>query len=168
MSPEGSASGETVLGVARSVTGRHWIWRAGDERTGLAIAQRLDLPELVGRLLSARGVGVEAAPDFLEPTLRALLPDPSTLADMDAAAARLADAVRRGETVAVFGDYDVDGACSGALMVRALRALGCQVTHYVPHRLTEGYGPNTAAMRELCARGATLIVCVDCGVAAHE
>jgi single-stranded-DNA-specific exonuclease len=87
---------------------------------------------------------------------------------MDVAAARLASAVREGETVAVFGDYDVDGACSGALMVRALRQLGCTVSHYVPHRLTEGYGPNANAIRALCERGATLIVCVDCGIAAHE
>ncbi len=156
-----------VLGVARSATGRRWVWRAGDARTGLAIAQRLDLPEMVGQLLAARGVGIEAAADFLEPTLRALLPDPSVLVDMEAAAGRLAEAVLRGETVAVFGDYDVDGACSGALMVRALRRLGCLVTHYVPHRLTEGYGPNGPAIRALCERGATLIVCVDCGVAAH-
>jgi single-stranded-DNA-specific exonuclease len=157
-----------VLGIGRSATGRRWVWRdGGDGRAGLAIAQRLDLPELVGRLLAARGVAPEAAADFLEPTLRALLPDPSVLADMDAAAARLASAVREAETVAVFGDYDVDGACSGALMVRALRDLGCQVTHYVPDRIREGYGPNPAAIRELCARGATLIVCVDCGIAAH-
>ena len=123
---------EAVLGVGRSVTGRRWIWRESEARLGLAIAQRMELPELVGRLLAARGVGLEAVADFLEPTLRAMLPDPSGLIDMDAAAARLASAVRKGETVAVFGDYDVDGACSGALMVRALRRLGCAVTHYVP------------------------------------
>ena len=162
---------EPALGIGRSATGRRWVWRNGGGgdagRAGLAIAQRLDLPELVGRLLVARGVAPEAAADFLEPTLRALLPDPSVLADMDAAAARLASAVREAETVAVFGDYDVDGACSGALMVRALRDLGCTVTHYVPDRIREGYGPNPAAIRELCARGATLIVCVDCGIAAH-
>ena len=157
-----------MLGIGRSATGRRWVWRGeGDGRAGLAIAQRLDLPELVGRLLAARGVGPDAAADFLEPTLRVLLPDPSVLADMDAAASRLASAVREAETVAVFGDYDVDGACSGALMVRALRELGCEVTHYVPDRIREGYGPNPAAIRELCARGATLIVCVDCGIAAH-
>ena len=165
---DGVHAAGAVLGVARSVTGRRWMWRKADARTGLAVAQRLDLPELVGRLLAARGVGPEAAADFLEPTLRALLPDPSALLDMDLAAARLASAVREGETVAVFGDYDVDGACAGALMVRALRSLGCAVTHYVPDRLKEGYGPNPGAIRELCARGATLIVCVDCGVAAHE
>jgi len=164
----GAALAEPVLGIGRSATGRRWVWRnGGDGRAGLAIAQRLDLPEMVGRLLAARGVAPDAAADFLEPTLRALLPDPSVLADMDAAAARLASAVRESETVAVFGDYDVDGACSGALMVRALRELGCSVTHYVPDRIREGYGPNPAAIRELCARGATLIVCVDCGIAAH-
>ncbi|TDH64276.1 single-stranded-DNA-specific exonuclease RecJ [Dankookia rubra] len=159
---------EAVLGVGRSVTGRRWVWREADARTAMAIAQRAELPELVGRLLAARGVGIDAVTDFLEPTLRALLPDPSVLRDMDVAAVRLASAVREGETVAVFGDYDVDGACSGALMVRALRQLGCTVSHYVPHRLTEGYGPNANAIRTLCERGATLIVCVDCGIAAHE
>jgi single-stranded-DNA-specific exonuclease len=163
----GGGGGGPVLGVARSVTGRRWVWSGADARVGLAIAQRLDLPEVVGRLLAARGVGAEAAADFLEPTLRALLPDPSVLRDMDTAADRLARAVWRGETVAVFGDYDVDGACAGALMVRALRQLGCEASHYVPDRLKEGYGPNAAAIRGLCDRGATLIVCVDCGVAAH-
>ncbi|MBL6456891.1 single-stranded-DNA-specific exonuclease RecJ [Belnapia sp. T6] len=159
---------DAMLGVGRSLTGRRWIWREGEARLGLAIAQRAGLPELVGRLLAARGVALEEVGDFLEPTLRAMLPDPSLLIDMDSAAARLASAVREGETVAVFGDYDVDGACSGALMVRALRRLGCEVTHYVPDRLKEGYGPNPAAIRTLCERGATLIVCVDCGIAAHE
>ncbi len=157
-----------ALGIARSATGRRWIWRQGEARTGLGIAQRLGLPELVGRLLAARGVGVEDAPHFLEPTLRALLPDPSCLRDMDAAAARLADAAGRGECVAVFGDYDVDGACAGALTVRFLRELGCRVSHYVPDRLAEGYGPNAAAISKLCDRGATLIVTVDCGIAAEE
>jgi single-stranded-DNA-specific exonuclease len=157
-----------VLGVARSATGRRWIWRQGEARTGLGIAQRLGLPEIVGRLLAARGVGVEAAADFLEPTLRALMPNPALLKDMGAAASRLADAAQRGEQVAVFGDYDVDGACSGALMVRLLRELGCRVTHYVPDRIEEGYGPNPAAIAKLCDRGATLIVTVDCGIAAAE
>ena len=154
--------------MARSVTGRRWLWRGGDERLGLAIAQRLELPEIVGRLLAGRGVTPETAPDFLDPTLRALLPDPSCLKDMEVAAERLADAVRQGERVAVYGDYDVDGACAGALTVRVLRALGCEVTHYVPDRIREGYGPNAPAIAGLCDQGATLIVCVDCGIAAHE
>ena len=162
-----------ALGVARSLGGRRWIWRAPPgltlERTGMGIAQRLGVPEIVGRLLAGRGIASDAAAgDFLEPTLRALMPDPDVLTDMPAAAARLADAVQRGETVAVFGDYDVDGACSGALMASFLRGLGCDTISYVPDRLAEGYGPNANALRALVARGATLIVCVDCGTAAAD
>jgi single-stranded-DNA-specific exonuclease len=128
----------------------------------------MGLPEIVGRLLAARGIDLDTAADFLDPTLRALLPDPSVLADMDAAAGRLAAAVRAGETVGVFGDYDVDGACSSALMASFLRGLGCRVETHVPQRLTEGYGPNGPALLGLAARGAGLIVCVDCGTAAAE
>ena len=123
---------------------------------------------MVGRLLAARGVPIEGAADFLEPTLRALLPDPSMLLDMDAAAERLAAAVRAGETVAVFGDYDVDGACSAAVMTLLLRGLGCAVLTHVPDRITEGYGPNGPALLALAGRGASLIVCVDCGTAAAD
>jgi single-stranded-DNA-specific exonuclease len=159
---------DCVLGVGRSVSGRRWIWRACEDRIGLGIAQRMDLPEIVGRLLAARGVGIEAVRDFLEPTLRALLPDPSRLADMDVAAERLAYAVRQGETVGVFADYDVDGACSAALMVTLLRQLGCAVLHHVPDRMMEGYGPNGPALHSLVIQGASLIVCVDCGTAAAE
>jgi len=163
---DGDAGQAPVLGVARSVTGRRWLWRPADGRIGLGIAQRLGLPEIVGRLLAARGVGIEEAGHYLEPTLRALMPDPSVLLDMEAAADRIAAAVRSGEHVAVFGDYDVDGACAGALMVRFLRDLGCEVTPYVPDRLKEGYGPNAPAIAALCEAGATLILCVDCGIAA--
>ncbi|MDE2458815.1 MAG: single-stranded-DNA-specific exonuclease RecJ, partial [Rhodospirillales bacterium] len=126
------------------------------------------IPELMGRLLAARGVTIDHAPAFLDPTLRAMLPDPSSLMDMDVAAARLADAVMQGEMVGVFGDYDVDGACSSALMVTLLRQLGCEVTYHVPDRMAEGYGPNTEALRAMAGRGARLIVCVDCGTAAHS
>jgi single-stranded-DNA-specific exonuclease len=157
-----------AFGVERSVTGRRWVWREGDARMGLALAQRADVPEIVGRLLAARGVAAEAVLDFLEPSLRATLPDPSLLLDMDAAAERLADAAARGERVAVFADYDVDGACSGAIMVRALNQLGASAMHYVPDRLAEGYGPNAPAIARLADQGATLIVCVDCGIAAHD
>lgn len=159
---------EPVLGVGRSLSGRRWVWRVGEDRVGLGIAQRVGVPEIVGRLLAARGIDIDGACHFLEPTLRVLLPDPSRLTDMDAAAERLAGAVRRGETVAVFGDYDVDGACSAALMATLLRALGCTVHTHVPDRLTEGYGPNPTALRMLAQRGCGLIVCVDCGTAAGE
>jgi single-stranded-DNA-specific exonuclease len=135
---------------------------------GLGIAQRMGVPEIVGRLLAARGIDIDAASHFLEPTIRALLPDPSLLIDMDVAAERLAFAVTRGETVGVFGDYDVDGACSAALICTLLRQLGCTVLYHVPDRMMEGYGPNGPALHSLVLRGATLIVCVDCGTAAAE
>ncbi|WP_191084815.1 single-stranded-DNA-specific exonuclease RecJ [Roseococcus microcysteis] len=159
---------ETALGVERSLSGRAWYWRPYEGRIAAGLSQRLGLPELIGRLMAARGVGLDAAQDFLNPTLRALLPDPSVLLDMDAAAARIADAVARGERVAVYADYDVDGACSGAIMLHALRQWGVVATHYVPDRLAEGYGPNGPAIARLVAAGAQLIICVDCGIAAHE
>ena len=182
--PDGTGAGiedaspaEAVLGVERSLSARRWVWhrplgdardRAACERTGLAMAQRLALPELVGRLLAGRGIDVAGAADFLDPTLRALLPDPSCLTDMEVAARRLADAVRRGETVGVFGDYDVDGACATALLAGLLRSLGCNVHTHIPDRVREGYGPNAPALHGLADRGAGLIVCVDCGTAAPE
>ncbi len=156
----------------RSVTGRRWLWRPNAAETaahlGLGIAQRLDLPEIVGRLLAMRGIGIEQAVHYLTPTLRALLPDPSTLTDMDVAAERMARAVRDHETVGVFGDYDVDGACSAALVTQLLRGLGLVVHTHIPDRATEGYGPNETALRGLVDKGASLIICVDCGTAAHE
>ena len=155
-----------ALGVDASLTGRRWLWRNGEDRVGLGIAQRLGLPEVIGRLLAARGVDLDTAAHFLDPTLRALLPDPSTLADMDCAAERLARAVLQSETVGVFGDYDVDGACSAAMLTIVLRGLGCRVLTHVPDRLLEGYGPNAPALMALVQQGATLIVCVDCGTAA--
>lgn len=161
-----NGEGEAALGVEDSLSHRRWIWRRGEEQVGLGIAQRLGVPEVVGRLLAARGVAPEAAAVFLEPTLRALLPDPSCLRDMDTAAERLARAVETQEHVAVFGDYDVDGTCSAALLAGLLEELGCEVVTYVPDRLAEGYGPNADALRRLADAGATLVVCVDCGTAA--
>ncbi len=161
-------SGLPLLNVASSLTERTWFWHGGEDRTGFAIAQRLNVPDIVGRLLAGRDVDVETAADFLAPTLRALLPDPAGMADMHAAAERLAHAIRTGETVAVFGDYDVDGACSAALITLFLRQLGCKVLPYVPDRLAEGYGPNPTALLHLAGQGATLVVCVDCGTSAHE
>ncbi len=157
-----------TLGVVRSLTGRRWTWRGGAEREGLHIAQREGVSEVVGRLLAARGVAAAAARDFLEPTLRALLPNPSVLADMDRVADRLAHAAQTGETVGVFGDYDVDGACSAAIIASLLRGFGCPVLTHVPDRQAEGYGPNAPALLALARRGATLVVCVDCGTAAAE
>jgi single-stranded-DNA-specific exonuclease len=157
-----------VLSVQASLTGRAWLWRGAEDRIGFAIAERLAVPEIVGRILAARDITLDDAADFLTPTLRALLPDPATLIDMEQAALRLAEAVIGGETVAIFGDYDVDGACSAAILTLVLRELGCPVLPYIPDRLAEGYGPNAPALRRLAEQGARLIVCVDCGTAAHE
>ncbi len=157
-----------MFSVASSLTQRCWLWRSAEDRLGFAIAERLGVPEIVGRVMAARDIDLDDAADFLSPTLRALLPDPARLVDMPAAAARLAEAVRRAETVAVFGDYDVDGACSAALLTLFLRGLGCAVLPYVPDRMAEGYGPNAPALERLFARGASLVVCVDCGTSAHE
>ena len=159
---------DAFLNVSHSVMGRRWTARdAAAERIGLAIAQSHGLPEIVGRVLAARGVEIEEAAAYLEPTLRDLLPDPSSLKDMDVAAIRLADGVRRGERIAVFGDYDVDGAASSALLIRWLRALGLSPTLYIPDRIDEGYGPNVPAMEGLAAAH-DLLIAVDCGTLAFE
>jgi single-stranded-DNA-specific exonuclease len=155
------------LGVARSITGKFWRQRPSDERMALAISQRLQVPEPVGRLLAARGQTLETAESFLSPRLRDLLPDPSNFRDMDAAAARIGQAIERGEKIAIFGDYDVDGATSAALLSRFLRAVGAQpVRLYVPDRGVEGYGPNAPALLKLKSEGAGLVITVDCGITA--
>jgi len=156
------------LGVERSATGRRWVGPGPEvERLGLAIAQAEGIPEIVGRVLAARGVTPETAAEFLNPTLRAMMPDPSTLAGMDKAAARLAAAVEKGERIAIFGDYDVDGAASVALLRSWLGQLGRAATPYIPDRIDEGYGPNVPAMESL-ARAHDLILCVDCGTLSFE
>lgn len=153
------------LGVVQSARGYRWreTLEPGRANEAVAISQQHALPELLGRVLAARGVRLDDVPVFLDPTIKALMPDPSTLTDMDKAAGRLADAVMRREPVAVFGDYDVDGACSSALMARFLAHHGVRGRIYIPDRLTEGYGPNAAAIAQLVGEGAKLIVTVDCG-----
>ncbi len=156
------------LGVERSLTGRRWAARLADERTALAIGQRHGLPDAICRLLAARDVALDAVPDFLDPTLRKFLPDPSHLKDMDAAVARLVHAVRQGERIVVFGDYDVDGATSSALLLRFFRAVGGDIGVYIPDRRKEGYGPNATALVKIKEEGASVVVTVDCGVTAFE
>lgn len=159
---------EPFLGVERSLGGRRWYGRGGDERLALTLSQRLGLPEIIGRLLAARGVGIEDADSFLSPTLKNSLPDPSSFKDMDKAAARLAQAVMAGEKIGIFGDYDVDGATSSALLNRYFTALGLPPRIYIPDRMKEGYGPNAAALLRLKGEGVSLVVTVDCGATAHE
>jgi len=157
------------LGVERSVTGRRWRARnAGDDRLSLQLAQRLGVPELIARLLAAREIAADEADRFLKPTLRDWLPDPSHLLDMEKAVERLVAAVKNGEQIAIFGDYDVDGATSSALLHRYLAAVGGKVRVYIPDRMTEGYGPNAPALRKLKAEGASVAITVDCGTTAFD
>lgn len=167
-SAEAAPEPAAFLDVESSLTGRRWRLRSHDDRVALAMAQRLGLPEIVGRVLAARGVGLDDAAVFLNPTLRALLPDPSVLKDMDAACERLAAAVMQNERIAIFGDYDVDGATSAALLTRYLGAAGARTRVYIPDRLKEGYGPNAPALLKLRQEGASVVVTVDCGTGAHQ
>ena len=153
------------LGVKRSATGLCWEHRLTErqEMAALTIAQSHGVPDIVARVLAGRGVTPEETERFLDPTIKNLLPDPASLTDMDRAAQRLAQAIRNREKVAIFGDYDVDGAASSALLKRFLAFYGVEAEIYIPDRIFEGYGPNPEAMRELAGRGAKLIVTVDCG-----
>ena len=153
------------LDITSSVTGRAWVDRldAAQARTATAIGQRTGIPDILARIIAARGVGLEDAEAYLEPAIRNLMPDPSTLTDMDSLAERLAKAIADNESIALFGDYDVDGACSCALMTRYLRHFGIEPQVHIPDRIFEGYGPNIAAMDKLVDAGASLIVTLDCG-----
>lgn len=162
------SSAPAYLGVEASFSGKRWEAAETDERLGLALAQRHGLPEIVGRVLAARGIGADEVEDFLNPQLRRLLPDPSGFLDMDAAAERLADAICNGEKIAVFGDYDVDGATSSAVLKRFCRAAGAEIEIYIPDRMAEGYGPNLAALEKLKQEGAAVVITVDCGIVAFE
>jgi single-stranded-DNA-specific exonuclease len=158
------------LGVDQSLTGRAWRDRL-DERgsaRALTIAQRHGLDELLARVLAGRNVDPDQVDSFLDPTIRRLMPDPNTLTDMDAACVRIADAIVRGESIAIFGDYDVDGATASALLCRYLRQCGLDPIVHIPDRIFEGYGPNKEAIRSFAERGAKLLITVDCGVTSLE
>jgi single-stranded-DNA-specific exonuclease len=158
------------LNIHQSARGLAWVARLDQrqENIALAIAQGHGVDDVLARILAGRGVRPDDLPAHLEPALRDLMPDPRTLTGMQAAASRIADAVQRRETIAIFGDYDVDGACSSALLHRFLAAYGLTAEIYIPDRVFEGYGPNSDAMRALAARGARLIVTVDCGTNSTE
>jgi single-stranded-DNA-specific exonuclease len=156
------------LGVHRSLSGRAWRARPADAALIRSHQQKLGLSEPLARALASRGVAQSDGAAYLTPTLRALFPDPSSFADMDLAAQVLIDAIVADRRCVVFADYDVDGATSAALLVRYFRALGRELSIYVPDRMTEGYGPSPAAFRRLKAEGAELVITVDCGAAAHD
>jgi single-stranded-DNA-specific exonuclease len=160
----------TILGVEESLRGRPWSSRLdiAGEAQALAIAQLGGFGDLLSRVLAGRGVTPADAAAYLEPTVRDLMPDPSVLADMDRAVDRLALAILEGQPVAIFGDYDVDGASSSALLADYLTACGVAHFIHIPDRIFEGYGPNADAIRSLAERGARLLVTVDCGTTSHE
>jgi len=151
-----------VLNIAQSILGQPWRWRAlaDDARDGFVP------DDMVTQLLLSRGCPRDGLDAHKAPSIRGFMPDPSIFRDMDKAAARIADAVIAREQVAIFGDYDVDGATSAALLVLLLRDLGIEARAYIPDRLTEGYGPTETALALLANEGATLIVTVDCGAQA--
>ncbi len=158
-----------ALGVDCSLSGKRWRWRGGNMALGEPAGGLATLEhDIVTQLLLARGVAAHDLDRQRAPTLRAFLPDPSIFADMEAAADRLAQGVIAGERITIYGDYDVDGATSAALLVRVLRMLGTAADYYIPDRLLEGYGPSGAALVELGRRGSSLVVTVDCGAMAHE
>lgn len=163
-----NASQVDFLGVRKSLTGRAWRRRAADEGVTRALQLRHALSEPLARALASRGIDAEGGGDFLNPTLKALFPDPSSFADMDRAAEILVDTAVSGRPAVVFADYDVDGASSAAQLVRWFRAMGRDLPVYVPDRILEGYGPSPAAFRKLKDSGAELVITVDCGAAAHD
>ncbi len=163
-------SNRHFLGVERSATGRAWRDRLDDRGSArsLAIAQRHGVPEMLARILAGRNVEVDGVEAYLDPTIRRLMPDPDVIVDMKPAASRVADAIMRREQVAIFGDYDVDGATSTALLASFLRIAGVDPLIHIPDRIFEGYGPNAEAIGSLARRGAKLLVTVDCGTTSME
>ncbi|HSM95937.1 MAG TPA: single-stranded-DNA-specific exonuclease RecJ [Rhizomicrobium sp.] len=160
------ATSSTAFGVSRSFSGRRWRLRDVADEQARALALAGNISDALARILSGREVSVDQLEDILNPTLKRLLPDPSVLMDMDRAVARVRAAIDAGEKIAVFGDYDVDGSCSSALLAGFLSALGHATRVYIPDRMTEGYGPNADAMRTLREEGASLVLTVDCGATA--
>lgn len=158
------------LGVQKSVCGRVWRDRLDLRGTqaATAIGQRYGLPELLSRVIAGRNIALDEVENFLDPTIRRMMPDPKVLTEMDRAAARIADAVQHSEEIAIIGDYDVDGATSTAIMVRVLRAAGANPFFHIPDRMFEGYGPNVEAIRNIEAKGAGLLITLDCGTTSAD
>ena len=154
--------------VSQSLSGRAWRLRDLDDQLISDIRRKAGVDDVIARMLAARGIMADEAEAVLNPTLRHFFPDPSSFQDMDKAASAIWDAVEAGRTLAVFADYDVDGASSAAQLIRYFRALGLSMLLYVPDRIEEGYGPSADAFAKLKEQGAELVITVDCGAAAHE
>lgn len=162
--------GRTFLNVSRSIGGKRWVDRLTPalDNVALDIAQKTGTVDLVARILAGRDISADEAAGFLNPTIKDLMPDPYVMQDMEPAAERLAAAIKAGEKVAIFGDYDVDGATSSAVLYRFLTHFGVEARIYIPDRIIEGYGPNPTAIGTLIDEGAELIVTVDCGVTSFD
>jgi len=163
---QSSPAASAAFGVARSFTGRRWHVAAGDETAAQTLARDANVSPALARLLLARGVAAAEVADYLNPTLKHFLPEPLSLKDMDKAVARALRALEAGEKIGVWGDYDVDGSTSAALLSEFLTALGARPRVYIPDRMTEGYGPNAAGLLTLKEEGVALVLTVDCGAGA--
>jgi single-stranded-DNA-specific exonuclease len=161
-------SSPLFLNVQTSAKGQRWLPRLDDGRAAEAMCQRHDLPEILCRVLAGRGVGIDEAEAFLNPTLRTLMPPPSALRDMEKGAARLAEAIMSGERIGIISDYDVDGVSSAALVEKFLEAVGTSAHVYIPDRVSEGYGPSQKAVEALKAENVSLLLTLDCGVLSHD
>ncbi|MBA4164125.1 MAG: single-stranded-DNA-specific exonuclease RecJ [Erythrobacter sp.] len=155
-----------VLGVSSSLSGRAWHWRGGNMALGAGISGPDQ--DILTQLLLARGIAPDDLARNVAPSLREFLPDPSAFLDMDLAAERLAQAMLSGEKITIYGDYDVDGATSAALLIDLLAQLGVEAEYYIPDRLLEGYGPSGEALVRLAEQGTSLVVTVDCGAMAFD
>lgn len=156
------------LNIEKSVRGDRWVPRLSNPRLGEGIAQKHDLPDILGRVLAARDVTIDNAEAYLNPTLRGLMPQPSVFRDMDKGADRFASAIIGNEKIGFITDYDVDGVSSGALLLKFLRAVGRDALVHIPDRLTEGYGPSANAVTDLKSKGIEVLVTLDCGVLSHD
>lgn len=163
-----SESGSFFLEVEKSISGQAWIDRVSSPRRALAIAQKFDLPEIVARILAARDVGLDDVETWLSPTLRELMPSPDVVMDLQKGAARIVKALEAGETIAIIGDYDVDGISSTTILTQFLQAAGAAPVFHIPDRITEGYGPSIMAVEKLAGEGAKLLITLDCGIASHQ
>ena len=163
-----TVSDKKFLDVERSFSGKRWLERPVNDREALALSQQFQLPDIIGRFLSARGISAEFVDDFLDPKLSSLLPDPTHLLDMQVGVDRIIGAINASEKIAIFGDYDVDGATSSALLARFFVSIGASFQIYIPDRITEGYGPNINAFEELKNDGVSVVITVDCGTTAFD
>lgn len=159
---------EPLLGVRCSVLEQVWVERPVVARIAEAIAEHNDVPLIAARVMAGRGVSIDEAPAFLNPAIRDLMPDPCVLVGMDKAIDRIISAAKSREKIAIFGDYDVDGATSTSLLVNYFKSINIKVIYYIPDRLSEGYGPNKEALLQLQKRGVSLVITVDCGTLSYE